>query len=62
MNRAFFIILIPAVLVAAGYMIVLRYMGLAPGYVRLLIATILFFGVIYWLLRRTVHKANSDWT
>jgi hypothetical protein len=61
-NRAFFIILIPAVLVAAGYMIVLRYMGLAPGYVRLLIATILFFGVIYWLSRRTVHKANSNRT
>jgi hypothetical protein len=58
-NRAFFIIVIPALLVAAGYIIVLRYMGLAPEYVRLLMATILFFGVIYWLSQRSGRKTNS---
>ena len=60
MNRSFFIIMIPALLVAAGYIFVLRYMGIAPGYPRLIIAMILFFGTIYWLSRRTGRKANSN--
>ena len=60
MNRSFFIIMIPALLVAAGYIVVLRYMGIAPGYPRLIIAMILFFGTIYWLSRRTGRKVNSN--
>jgi membrane protein DedA with SNARE-associated domain len=60
MNRSFFIIMIPALLVAAGYIVVLRYMGIAPGYLRLLLAMILFFGMIYWLSRRSGRKANSN--
>jgi choline-glycine betaine transporter len=59
-NRAFLMILIPAVLVAAGYMAVLRTMGIAPGYPRLVIAMILFFGAIYWLSRRTRRTVNSN--
>jgi hypothetical protein len=58
MNRSFLIIMIPALLVAAGYIVVLRYMGIAPGYPRLIVAMILFFGTIYWLSRRSVRKAN----
>jgi hypothetical protein len=60
MNRSFFIIMIPALLVAAGYMVVLRMMGIAPGYPRLIAAIIFFFGLIYWLSRRTGRKANSS--
>jgi len=52
MNRAFLIILIPAILVIAGYIIVLRSMGVAPGYSRLLIAAVILLGAIYWLSRR----------
>ena len=59
-NRAFLIIMIPALLVAAGYIVVLRYMGIAPGYPRLLAAMALFFGMIYWLSRRAGRKVNSD--
>ncbi len=59
MNRALFIILTPALLVAAGYIIVLRYMGVAPGYAPLVVAVILFFSVIYWLSQRSGRKANS---
>ena len=59
MNRAFCIIFIPALLVAAGYILVLRYMGFAPGYPRLIIAMILFLGTIYWLARRITGKTNS---
>jgi membrane protein DedA with SNARE-associated domain len=60
MNRAFFIIMIPAMLVAAGYIVVLRYMGIAPGYPRLVMAVVVFFGLIYWLSRRSGRKLNSD--
>jgi len=59
MNRSLFIILIPALLVAAGYVIVLRMMGIAPGYPRLIGAMVLFFGGIYWLSRRSGKKAKS---
>lgn len=45
-------ILIPAVLVAAGYVVVLRMMGMSPGYLRLLVAAGLFSGMVYWLARR----------
>jgi hypothetical protein len=60
MNRAFLIIMIPALLVAVGYIVVLRYMGIAPGYPRLAMAMVLFFGMIYWLSRRAGRKINSD--
>jgi len=60
MNRSFFIVMIPALLVAAGYIVVLRYMGIAPGYPRLVVAMVLFFGMIYWLSRRGGRKANSN--
>ena len=59
MNRSLFIILIPSLLVAAGYIVVLRMMGLAPGYTRLAVAMILFFGGIYWLSRRSAKKAKA---
>jgi membrane protein DedA with SNARE-associated domain len=60
MNRSFLIIVIPALLVAAGYIVVLRYMGIAPGYPRLIVAMVLFFGMIYWLSRRAGRKADSS--
>ena len=59
MNRSIFIILIPALLVAAGYIVVLRRMGIAPGYPRLMVAMVLFFGAIYWLSRRSGKKAKT---
>jgi hypothetical protein len=60
MNRSLFIIMIPALLVAAGYIVVLRYMGIAPGYPRLIVAMTLFFGAIYWLSRRASRKTKSS--
>ena len=59
MNRSIFIILVPALLVAAGYVVVLRMIGIAPGYPRLIIAMILFFGGIYWLSKRSGKKAKT---
>jgi len=60
MNRSILIILIPALMVAAGYVIVLRIMGLAPGYPRLIGAMALFFGGIYWLSKRSGRKLKSS--
>jgi hypothetical protein len=59
MNRSFLIILVPALIVASGYIVVLRMMGVAPGYPRLVVAMILFFGGIYWLSRRSTKKVKS---
>ena len=60
MNRSILIILIPALIVAAGYVIVLRIMGFAPGYPRLILAVVLFFGGIYWLSKRSGRKLKSS--
>lgn len=59
MNRSLLIILIPALLVAIGYVVVLRMMGFSPGYPRLAIAIVLFFGGIYWLSKRSGKKAKT---
>ena len=57
MNRGFLIILIPAFLVAAGYILIFRYLGVAPGYGRVAGATIVFLGGIWGLARRNKKKA-----
>jgi hypothetical protein len=59
MNRSLLIILIPALLVAIGYVVVLRMMGFSPGYPRLIGAMVLFFGSIYWLSKRSRKKAKT---
>jgi len=59
-NRSIYIILVPALLVAAGYIVVLRMMGLSPGYPRLIGAMVLFFGGIYWLSKRSAKKAKNS--
>jgi ABC-type spermidine/putrescine transport system permease subunit II len=60
MNLSILIILIPALIVASGYVIVLRMMGLDPGYPRLVVAMVLFFGGIYWLSKRSGKKAGNS--
>lgn len=60
MNRAILIILIPAVLVAAGYIFVLRSLGLVPGYSRLIVPVALLLAAIYWLSRRAAKKGNTE--
>jgi hypothetical protein len=60
MNRSLYIILIPALLVVAGYIVVLKLMGIAPGYPRLIIAMSLFFGGIYWLSKRSGKRVKGS--
>jgi hypothetical protein len=59
MNKAILIVFIPALVVAAGYIVVLKLMGFSPGYPRLVAAMVLFFGGIYWLSRRNAKKTKS---
>jgi len=59
MNRAFFIILIPGLLVAAGYVVAFRFMGVAPGYPPLVLMIELFFVAMYWLSRRSARKPGA---
>jgi len=59
MNRGLLIIVIPAILVAFGYVVVFRFMGVTPGYGRLAGAMIVFFAGIWWLGRRGKRKNSS---
>jgi UPF0716 family protein affecting phage T7 exclusion len=52
MNRGFFIILVPAFLVAIGYIVVFRYIGISPAYWRLILPVVLFAGAMWWFGRR----------
>jgi len=38
---------------------VFRYMGISPGYPRLIVTLGLLFGAIYWLSRRTARKPEA---
>lgn len=58
MNRAFAIILIPAVLVAIGYVVVFRSMGISPAYWRLILPLGLLGGALWWLGRRAARKTD----
>ena len=50
--------MIPVILVALGYIFVLRSLGIPPGYFRLFVAVTLFFGAVLWLARKS-HKAKA---
>ncbi len=52
MNRALLIALVPALLVAAGYVFVLQKMKLSPTYSVLSILSAVLAGGIFWLSRR----------
>jgi ABC-type glycerol-3-phosphate transport system permease component len=60
MNRAFYIIFVPVILVMLGYIVVFRSMGLSPGYPRLVIAVLLFAAAIWWLGRTVTRKTSSS--
>jgi len=59
MNRGFLIVLIPAILVAIGYLVIFHYAGVTPRYGRLAGAMIVFFGGIWLLGRRSDKKAAT---
>lgn len=60
MNRAFAIILVPAFLVAIGYVVVFRYSGVAPAYWRLIAPMVLLGGALLWLARKQRDKRSNE--
>ena len=60
MNRAIYIIMVPVVLVAVGYILIFRTLGLAPGYGRLLVAIALFAGVALWMVRKSAKTSRPQ--
>jgi len=60
MNLAITMILVPALLVAIGYVLVFRTLGMAPGYVRLLVIFALFCGGLFWRSQRSGKGAQGN--
>ena len=60
MNRAFYIILIPAVLVAMGYLVVFRLLGESPQYWRAIIPLAALGGALLWFARRSARKESAQ--
>ena len=58
MNRAFYIILIPALLVSIGYVVVFRAMGVSPAYWILVFPVAILGGAWWWLRRRATRRAG----
>jgi uncharacterized membrane protein len=59
MNRAFWIILIPAIAVVVGYVVVLRSIGVGPGYGRVAAVLAAFVAVVWWVGRRGKKKPEA---
>jgi membrane protein implicated in regulation of membrane protease activity len=59
MNKAFLIIGIPAVLVAAGYILVGAYSGAHLTYYRVFVAAILFLLALYFVKKYQKKKSGS---
>src|ERR1700684_1369795 len=60
MNRAIYIIMVPVVFVAVGYILIFRAVGLAPGYGRLLVAMALFVGLAWWMVRKSAKTSRPQ--
>ena len=60
MNRAFLIILTPATLVAAGYIFVLRAMGIRIGYSWLAAPAAMFFAAVFIWVRDAIEKNRRN--
>lgn len=60
MNRAYFIILIPALLVLIGYVLVFRMIGIALPYPAVLAPVVLLAAIVVWLLKRSIKKPGAS--
>jgi hypothetical protein len=59
MNRAFLIILVPAMLVALGYVFVFRLLGLPLTYLRFILGGVVFLAVAFWLWPRGASPSTK---
>jgi ABC-type spermidine/putrescine transport system permease subunit II len=59
MNRAFFIIILPAVAVGLGYLFMFHWLGFALEPFRFIGAAVILAAAIYLVQRRQRRKAGS---
>jgi len=60
MNRAFLIILVPAILVAVGYVLVFRLLGLHLTYLRFILGGVVFLAAACWLWPRAAARSAKS--
>ena len=60
MNRAFLIILVPAMLVALGYVLVFRFLGLSPTYTPFIFGGVVFLAAVFWLWPRKAWRGGKS--
>jgi len=58
MNRAFLLVLGPTLVVAVGYVFVLRAMGLQPPYWKLA-AVVVMLGLVFWWIGRKSKRSQQ---
>ena len=58
MNRAFLIVLGPTIVVAIGYVFVLRAMGLEPPYGKLAVV-VAMLGLMFWRIGRNNQRSQK---
>ena len=59
MNPPLVIILVPAILVALGYVLVFRFLGISPGYLRFILGGAVFLAAAYWLWPKRPRGAQK---
>lgn len=59
MNRAYLIILIPALLVLIGYVLVFRMIGIALPYPALIVPAVLLAVAVVWMIKKTARKTGA---
>lgn len=59
MNRAFLIILVPAILVAVGYVLVFRLLGLSLVYLPFILGGVVFIAAACWLWPKKPRGAQK---
>jgi lipopolysaccharide export LptBFGC system permease protein LptF len=56
MNRTFYIIFVPVVLVVAGYLVVFRAAGMPVPWLQLLVPSVALATLMAWMSRRRRRK------
>ena len=58
MNSAFLLVLGPTVIVALGYILVLRALGMQPPYLKL-VAVVALLGLAFWWIGRKAARSEE---
>jgi ABC-type glycerol-3-phosphate transport system permease component len=60
MNRAYFIIMIPALVVLIGYVLVFRMIGIALPYPAVIAPVVLLVAIVVWMVKRGMKKVRPS--